>query len=273
MPEKQRKSNDGGKKTAGHSRKETPAFTKGVAVDHHTRSPGAKKRRHRVNATQRASAYKAGKSSHVFLARTTLRPGDKVILCCRESTMQQGENGNLADQELFLRRFAEELGLKVTAVVRHVGSGADAYWLDRAISKAKMSGAKLLAETPSHFLRHPGYHPSEHPEKFMTSQLDALRMEASGVHLITWLNPDSTIAEEHRHFAKRGQEAEGRRGRRRNSLRETWMPTALALKDDKQMSTRMIAEIISTKSGQSVSHSTISKWHKTEGKGKRPSGR
>jgi DNA invertase Pin-like site-specific DNA recombinase len=141
--------------------------------------------------------------------------GDNVVLCVRVSKRAQMESGNRDDQEQHLRGVVAERGANVVDVVRKTGSGSDTSWLHSAIMMAKESGAKLLGESVSRFIRSEQYDsvkaPDARPSK---AQMDSLIAMADGVVLVTVLNPSATPAEERAFQTTRGQVAKNRRGGR-----------------------------------------------------------
>ena len=170
----------------------------------------------RKESTARRRAEHRGTASD-FISRCidVIVPGTLVVLCCRVSRDKQNRDGNLDDQERYLRQTLEAMGAVVVAVVRHVGPGTDLGWLARAAKLAKKHGAVLVAESTSRFCRHPGYHSSEWPDaQARESDLEDLPYFTEGVPLATLLHPDATPAKEKAFQTNRGRQMKGRTGGR-----------------------------------------------------------
>jgi DNA invertase Pin-like site-specific DNA recombinase len=156
-----------------------------------------------------------GKASRLISSIETIRPGDKVVLCCRVSGREQNRKRNLKDQETNLRRVVEECEATVVDVATHVGPGWDTDWLLRAAEAARRYGAKLLAESTSRLIRHPCYNSKSWPTaQARDSDLYDLRWATEGVTVVTVVSPDATPSEERSHYTKRGQQEKSRKGGR-----------------------------------------------------------
>jgi hypothetical protein len=154
-------------------------------------------------------------SNYIRHVCVEIRPGDRVILCCRVSHHTQNQKGNLDNQEENLRGELERLGAVVVEVVRHEGPGWDGRWLVRAAAKAMKHGAKLVAESTNRFVRSLEYHSKKNPDAQASEEdLYALRCWTTGVTLVTLLDPDATAAEERSYQTIRGQRAKDRKGGR-----------------------------------------------------------
>ena len=164
----------------------------------------------RVRASNDLRLEPGRASAYIKHAPEEIRPGDRVILCCRVSGHVQDRNGNLRDQEKNLRKRAAELGACVIDVETYVGSGRDAYWLIRPALKARERGAKLYAESTDRFIRHPDYHSKTYPDaQARDFELQELQTLTLGVPLLTDLHPDSSPSEVRGFQRRRGQAAKG----------------------------------------------------------------
>ena len=144
-----------------------------------------------------------------------LRPGDRVILCCRVSACTQDHDGNLANSVANLTERAEYFGAKVIWVKKYVGSGFDPWWLAWAVEFAKKNGAKLFAETTNRFIRNPGYNSAKNPyAQARDADLQDLQWWTKGVTLVTDLDPNASAHDELSYHRKRGQKFKGNRGGR-----------------------------------------------------------
>jgi len=156
-----------------------------------------------------------GTASNYIKPIDDVQPGDKVVLCCRVSTYEQGRTEKLTRQVAYLRQEMERREAAVVYVIRHVGSGRNPYWLAKAVVIAKEHGAKLVAESTSRFIRHPGYHSVQNwTAQARDVDLEDLRWWTKGMTLVTLLNPDASPADERSYQSKRGQRAKGRKGGR-----------------------------------------------------------
>jgi DNA invertase Pin-like site-specific DNA recombinase len=161
------------------------------------------------------SRWLPGQAGRFIKWANELKPGDKVLLCCRVSSHKQCSEHNLADSEANLRREADQRQLVVVDTYCHLGSGWDRGWLCLAADKAKEQGATLLAESTDRFARHPAYHSSECPNvRARTSELDDLRWWTLGVELATVLHPDTPASEVRSYQRRRGQHEKGSFGGR-----------------------------------------------------------
>ena len=156
-------------------------------------------------------------SEYIEHATEEIKPGNRVVLCCRVSGHVQEKNKNLADQEKHLRERAKRLGAEVAEVVSYQGPGADPYpyWLVRARLLAERHGAKLLAETTDRLVRHPLYHSANHPDlQAREADLREMQRLTKGIIIATDLNPDASPEEVRSYQRKRGQEMKGNCGGR-----------------------------------------------------------
>jgi DNA invertase Pin-like site-specific DNA recombinase len=175
-----------------------------------------------------------GKASNLIRqAKSEIKPGDKVVLCCRVSHCTQNHNGNLRDQEARLRRCMKKVGAVVMAVCTHVGSGVDKWSVLQAATEAREHGAKLVAESTDRFIRHEDYHSSKNPDaQARETDLEDLGYLTRGVTLSTLLHPDATPARVRSFQRKRGQWAKGHKGGRplaKKKRREKLLPDVLRL--------------------------------------------
>lgn len=143
-----------------------------------------------------------------------------VIIYCRVSARSQYHKRNLDMQEKGLRRIARKYHLTVIAVFREVGSGTIRYKENRlaflqavSIAKRQSTETVILSITPDRFLRSEDY-TSTHPVRPSKEEWETLISWASGVPLLTVLNPDLTEKEIHGQRIKWGQEIKGHKGGR-----------------------------------------------------------
>ena len=188
------------------------------------------------NRLERKAAFRrrwltAGDASdYICRASDAIKPGDKVVLCCRVSGYAQNCNGNLADQETNLKRKMDQLGANIVDSVSHTGSGFDPAWLERAATLAEKHGAALVAETSDRFIRHPLYHSNDHPKlQARNTDLEDLRSCTYGIPLVTDLPPDASPSDVRGYQRRRGQRMKGRPGGRpRNATHAQWKMRRLA---------------------------------------------
>ncbi len=214
--------------------------------------------------------FEAGRASdYIKHAPDELKPGDRVILCCRVSGCTQNHAGNLADSEANLTERAKQLGVKIIAVKKHVGSGTDPYWLAWAVWFAKQNGAKLFAETTDRFIRHPAYH-SKHNPNLQARDIDLQDLQSwtNGVTLVTDLHPDASPETTRSYQRKRGQVCKCNRGGRPTKpkwtqRRKAWLPLAMKMRDA-GLSYRQIADLLNARGDgyQNVSPMTVCNWLK-----------
>lgn len=158
-------------------------------------------------------------SKYIRHAATEIRPGDKVVLACRESGRAQREN--MPRQIAAMRAAARALGATVVDVAKHIGSGIEPYWLARAARIARANDAKILAESTDRLIRHPGYHSEDWFEaRARDCDLDELAFVTEDVVLATLVAPDAPAAEVRAYQSKRGSVATGRRTTRPGQLRQ-----------------------------------------------------
>lgn len=201
--------------------------------------------------------YRRGKASS-YIRRFEVRPGDRFVLCLRVSVRQN--RTHLADQERVLRRAVERGGGVVIAVITHVGSGFDPYWIIRAAGAAMMWGATILAESTDRFRRSGDYHSSKHSDaQASQSELKDLVWWAGGAQLMTLLDPDAPAKEVRSHESKRGQYGNlgGRPGKPgyKKRKRMTLLPQALRL-FEREWSVRAVAKKLRLPS------STVGDWRR-----------
>jgi hypothetical protein len=147
------------------------------------------------------------------MAKWQPSPGQRVVLCCRVSWVNQHRRGNLTDQESYLRQIAESQGMIVVGVVKYVGSDWDPIWLSRAAHIAQQHGAILVAECANRFIRHLAYAGEDWLDNVAREvELDELRSYTEGVPLATLVPPGAPSRSA---LIKRGQTCKGRRGGRR----------------------------------------------------------
>lgn len=169
-----------------------------------------------IRRSRQERRLRRGKASDYIQPIDEIKPGDKVVLCCRVSRRQQRHGGNLADQEANLREVVATRGACVADVVQHTGPGHDpSDWLCVAAMLAERHEAKLLAETTNRFIRHPGYHSVRWPEaQAREHDLLQLRRWTEGVTLVTVLAPDADWKQERSYHTRRGQRQKGHTGGR-----------------------------------------------------------
>lgn len=185
------------------------------------------------------------------------RPGLRVVDCCRVSEYQQGHRGQLAGQVSDLQQQVEQLGANVIDCVKHVGPGWDPGWLYRALKIARATGAVLVAETTSRFIRSGYFHSSRLPNAQATqADLDYLRFLTDGVALATVLHPDASPEEEMGYHRKRGQRATGNVGgrpERKKNRRKRLTPPVIDLRQQGKSLAQIAKEL-------DVPRSTIQRW-------------
>jgi hypothetical protein len=206
-------------------------------------------------------------SNYIKWSPEVLCPGDKVILCCRVSEASHDRLTNLKDQELNLVERAAKLGAIVINKVNYVGSGIDPYWLAKVVDKARLVGAKLLAETTDRFIRHPDYHSNSNPNaQARNVDLEDLKKWTEGVVLVTDLHPDALPREVRFYQQHRGQVAKHSKGGR--PVRREWkkrrmkfIGKAKALRES-GLSYRQIAGRLNELEGMllNVTHVTVYNW-------------
>ncbi len=137
-----------------------------------------------------------------------IREGDKVILVLRVSSCVQHRSKNLRDQERRLRQAVKKAGGVVIGVVhpgKGFGPGYETDWLWKHAIRAQRTGAILLAESTSRFVRNRFYHSEHRPELRATdSNLRMLRIDTLGVRLMTLIDPDAKFEQERSEQIKRG---------------------------------------------------------------------
>ena len=191
----------------------------------------------------------------------SLRPGDKVVLCCRKSVIDT--NDSLPAQEKRLRRVAAEHGLRVVSAYSVEESGRDGWWILPAVAAAKRLGAvALLAECVNRFARHQWFNPTVRwtgQLQATTRQLENLAYWADGIRLVTHLSPDATANEERSYQTERRPKHKrgGRPGKPgyKVRIREKRKPIAIR-KRRLGWSIRKIAEFLNRSS------STVERWVK-----------
>jgi hypothetical protein len=179
-----------------------------------------KKTRNVVSAKRRLQPGKA--SNYIGHFESEIRPGDNVLLWCRESHPQNA--AHLDHDEAALRDSATKRAANVVGVHRCVAVGYDGShqsrgcWvaeLARAAALAKKHGAKLLAAETDRLVRHPAFHPKLNPTaQARESDLADLVSWTDGVPLLTLLHPDASSGVARSSQTKRGRKAVGRYGGR-----------------------------------------------------------
>jgi hypothetical protein len=174
--------------------------------------------RKKVSARGWIEQYCRPGNARDFITHDGIRPGDRVVLCCRVSTRQQDHTGNLTAHERHLRAEIAARRANVVGVVRHVGSGFDPLWVGRAAYIAKRHNAKIVAIATDRLIRHPDYKSTgtryERNARACTEDLEDLNRYADGVELVTLTDPDATLADCMAVHKKIGQHAKGRKGGR-----------------------------------------------------------
>jgi hypothetical protein len=214
--------------------------------------------------------FEAGRASdYIKHAVEELRPGDRVVLCCRVSACTQDHNRNLQDQAANLRERAEYFGVQVIWVKKYVGSGIDPDWLAWPAWFAKGNQAKLFAETTDRFIRHLRYHSKTNPDaQARDPDLQDLQLCTQGVTLVTDLHPDASPREARSYHRKRGQKFKGNHGgrppkRRWKKRRQAWLQLAREMRDA-GLSYRKIADRLNARGDGlgKVCHKTVYNWLK-----------
>lgn len=170
--------------------------------------------------------YKSGKASNNIVHFKKLLNSIrflKIVLYCRVSRCWQKKNGNLNDQEKYLRRKIRKYEKKykvkidIVAVFNEVASGGknDRKWLIAAADTAKKLGVVLLAESTCRFIRNKDYHSSLNPDILPTiDEYEALVSATKGVTLATIMHPNATWKKVKAYHTKRGQRSKNKRGGR-----------------------------------------------------------
>ena len=147
----------------------------------------------------------------------------KVVLYCRVSRCQQKENGNLSDQQRYLRRILHKYERKydvkiiIVAVFEEVASGwdGDRKVLIAAADKAKKTGAILVAESTCRYIRNENYHSYRNFNIVPTSHdYEALIDSTEGVTLATVMHPNKPWYKVKAYHTKRGQRSKNKFGGR-----------------------------------------------------------
>jgi hypothetical protein len=187
-------------------------------------------RKKRQRRGERVSARRwltPGRASEHILSFPVIKPGDRIVMPCRESTKAQERRGNLDDQESYLRLQIEGRGAKVVGVIKYVGTGADPYWLARAVALARKHKANfIVAESTDRFIRHPCWNKHNQDLQPRPCDFEDLMRWADGVPLVTFLHPDTPFEKVKSHQSHRGQSAKGRRGGRPVKIRRKGLSEA-----------------------------------------------
>lgn len=204
-----------------------------------------------------------GKASDYIRPIDELRPGQPVVLVCRESGWKQHRNGNLLDQLIRVRNEVESRGGVVVYEHSYIGSGWDPD-IGSAVIEADKHGAVLVAETVDRLMRPTDYHSVHNPNAVLRDRdLRMLRHLTWGLPLMTIEHPDAAPGQNRSRQTRRGQEAKGNRGGRpvkgRKAFRRKWEPLARELREV-GWGLRRIAKEISRRAGCSISHTAVGNW-------------
>jgi DNA invertase Pin-like site-specific DNA recombinase len=210
-----------------------------------------------------------GKASDFIRHIDELRPGDRVVLCCRVSHCNQDQNGNLDNQERHLRLLLESKGVVIVDAVKVTVSGTDPSWILNAVLNSMKEKVFLVAESTSRFVRHPAFHSQEAPDlQARRSDLEDLREWSLDVPLFTALDPDASPEEEKSFQTNRGITSKGKKGgrpRKKNrsckARREAYLPIVMELHEAGK-SYREIAGHLNSLDDEfpDISYKTIGNW-------------
>ncbi len=149
-----------------------------------------------------------------FIKPLSIKPGDRVVLCCRVSHCSQARKKNLLDQKANLRAIIEAQGGEIVAIVHQVGSGWDPSWLCKAARVARHADGILIAESVDRFLRSSRFHSKDRPNAQPNlMQFQELALCTKGCQLMTVVDPDATPEEVRSYQRQRGQRFKGKGGR------------------------------------------------------------
>jgi hypothetical protein len=167
----------------------------------------------------------AGKASKYILA-FAIKQGDLVVLACRISEREQRRKKTIDGQLAWLRYVVESRGGIVVDVVKHVGSGTDASWLEEAARLARLHGAIILAESTDRLRRSRFYHSRLDQDAQATDgELRDLAYWTRRAQVMTFLHPDAAPGEVRDHQQWRGKWWSGNyggRGNRKPAQRKTY---------------------------------------------------
>ncbi len=178
--------------------------------------------------------FRPGQASKFIQTWATLRPGDKVFLALRESHKAQWRQ--IDDAEfLVLRPALKAIGVKVLGVMDRLGHGVDPSWLTKVAVKAKLLGAKIVAESTDRIKRPADYSKYNQDAQARDHDLEELRLYTLGVPLVTYLHPDASPTEVRAHQSTRtGKKTKG--GRKaagyKKRIREAMLPLVRRMKTD-----------------------------------------
>lgn len=170
----------------------------------------------------------AGKASdYIEHFCEVIRPGDRVVLVCRES--HAGNESHLKQQVAVLRANCELAGVKIVGIKSAVVLGycpeitherVNIDWerfIVRAANLARKKGAFLLATETDRLVRSEYFSnltPKSAKIQASTMDLERLKDATGGVRLLTLTHPDALPDEVRSEQTKRGQKASGNRGGR-----------------------------------------------------------
>ena len=147
------------------------------------------------HSTGRASNYIVHFENLLLTVRTL-----KVVLYLRVSRCQQRKNGNLKDQEKYLRKmirwYEKKYHVKIDIVdrIKETASGwsYDKIELEKAtIIADEYDAIVVLAESSDRFVRSKFYHSYKNPNVLPTvREYEVLKRETGGVTLATIVPPD-----------------------------------------------------------------------------------
>lgn len=168
----------------------------------------------------------------------------KVILYLRVSRCQQRKNGNLADQERYLKRIIRyyekkyHIKIEIVAVIKETASGwsYDKIELEKATIVAdEYDAIVVLAESSDRFVRSRFYHSHKNPDVLPNvREYEALKRESGGVVLATIVSPNKSSKS---YQTKRGMHSKNKLGGRpckkyagyKKETRDKWRPVAQRL--------------------------------------------
>lgn len=158
-----------------------------------------------------------GKASDWIRHAEGLPSGTKVVVYCRVSSTPQQSAGNLKEQLSEVLAIAKGLGLVVVATYMEACSGwvRNREALEFTAARAKVEGAKLLADSVDRYIRNEHFNSETNWEVQPTvAEFRCLAEETLGLELHSCLSPDATPREVRSHQTRRGQKAKGKRGGR-----------------------------------------------------------
>lgn len=187
-----------------------------------------------------------------------------AIPLCRVSGKMQESKGNLDDQEAFIRKHLERLGITILPAFRWTGKGKETErMLHEAVTEAKRERAVLVPESFDRMMRSQKFDTSfGRNAKATPEELQRVHEILDGVKAYTVYHPDLSASEVISLQTKRGQTAKENRGghpRNRKNFRERWMEEVFDMHIE-GFSLREISSFISQRSSQTISHVSIRKW-------------